>query len=87
MKSTGKTGAGAATSSGINYQNRVGALILGDDCQFDDFAADAEDNRVQLIVDPLVDLTGKPNFISGIPIRSMKQLVDRSRGAHGTISE
>jgi hypothetical protein len=59
-------------------------MILENDRQFDDFAADAEDNGIELIVDPLVDSTGKPNFISGKPIRSMQQLVRRTQLGSGT---
>jgi hypothetical protein len=51
-------------------------MILESDRQFDDFAADALEGGINLIVDPLVDPTGKPSFVSGIPIRSMQQMTD-----------
>ena len=51
-------------------------MILENDRQFDDFAADALEGGINLIVDPLVDPTGKPSFVSGIPIRSMQQMME-----------
>lgn len=51
-------------------------MVLENDRQFDDFAGDTLEAGMNLIVDPLVDPTGKPSFVSGIPIRSMQQMVN-----------
>lgn len=53
-------------------------MILENDRQFDDFAADALESGLNLIVDPLADPTGEPSFISGIPIRSLQRMMESS---------
>ncbi|MGE0094100.1 MAG: hypothetical protein AB7M05_05285 [Alphaproteobacteria bacterium] len=50
-------------------------MILKTDAEFDDFAAEAEAGHQNLIVNPLVNPDGTPEFIAGTMIRSVAQLI------------
>lgn len=50
-------------------------MILADDREFDDFARTAQSEGMGLIVDPVVDPSGRPDFLAGTPIKYIDELL------------